>query len=33
MTAFQVRCYINGVPGKELQKVEAATALEASLAA
>jgi hypothetical protein len=30
MTAFQVRCYTKGVPDKDLQKVEAATALEAA---
>ena len=30
MTAFQVRCYSHGAPGKELQTVEAATALEAA---
>jgi hypothetical protein len=30
MTAFQVRCYSNGAPGKELQTAEAATALEAA---
>jgi hypothetical protein len=30
MTTFQVRCYIKGMPEKGLQKVEAATALDAA---
>lgn len=30
MTAFQVRCYINGVPDTDLVTVDAATALDAA---
>jgi hypothetical protein len=30
MTAFQVRCYINGVPDADVLRVDAATALDAA---